>query len=66
MLVGNEYKQNISRDLKKRPRVSYDYEYNEEDLHPTAETLEAMEEVKNGKVSKSYSSIEELMRDLLD
>lgn len=54
--------------LNKVPKVKLsrkNYNYSDEDLHPTAETLEAMEEVKNGKVSKAYSSIEELMKDLL-
>ena len=53
--------------LNKVPKVklSCHYDYNDENLHPTAETLEAMEEVKNGKVSKAYSNIEELMKDLL-
>ncbi len=67
MLLENGYKrQNIGKALNKRPCVSYEYEYNEKDLHPTKDTLEAMEEVKKGKVSKPYSNIDELMRDLLD
>ena len=40
-------------------------EYSDENLQPSPETLEAMNEVKNGKVSKPYSDIEELMKDLL-
>ncbi len=50
--------------LNKVPKVKLshkNYEYNDEDLHPTAETLEAMEEVKSGKNLKVYSSFKELM-----
>ncbi len=36
----------------------------EQFLQPNAETLEAMEEVINGRTSKAYYSIEELMKDL--
>lgn len=36
----------------------------EQFLMPNAETLEAMEEVINGRTSKAYYSIEELMKDL--
>ena len=69
MLVEKVCEQkNTAGILNKVPNVKlscHDYDYNDENLKPTGETLEAMEEMKSGKVSKAYSSIEELMRDLL-
>lgn len=50
--------------LNKIPKVKlscHDYDYNDENLKPTAETLQAMEEVKSGKNLKVYSSFKELM-----
>ena len=69
MLVEKVCEQkNTAGILNKIPKLksSYQsYDYSDENLQPTAETLQAMEEVKSGKVSKAYSSIEELMKDLL-
>ena len=63
MLVTNASKQkNIVRFNKvTNTETLYDECY--EDLHPTTETLEAMEEVKLGKL-KSYSSFKELVKSI--